>query len=62
MTMKRVLVRLKRSPIGYPKKQRKVLESLGLRKLNVVVEKDLTPQIQGMIKKVSHLVDVEELE
>ncbi len=49
----------KRSTIGTPPKQRKVLEALGLRKIgDSVVRKD-DKAVQGMIHKVSHLVAVE---
>ncbi|MDH7577507.1 MAG: 50S ribosomal protein L30 [Bacillota bacterium] len=49
---------LVKSPIGCPEKQRKVLRALGLRKLNSSVIKANIPEIQGMIRRVSHLVEV----
>lgn len=52
-------VTLVKSPIGYPEKQRRVLRALGLRKLNSTVVKANVPEIQGMIRSVSHLVKVE---
>ena len=54
-------ITLIKSMIGRPEKHRKVLRSLGLRKLNKCVEHNNTPAIRGMIHKVSHLVDVEEI-
>jgi len=51
-----------RSYIGRPEKQRKILRGMGLGKLNRTVVLNNTPEIRGMIKKVSHLVSVEELE
>ena len=58
MTLK---VTLTRSTIGRPKNQRKVVEALGLKKMNQTVEhKDNNAAIRGMINKVSHLVTVEE--
>ena len=48
------------SRIGRPKNQRRTLDALGLRKMNAVVEHNATPQILGMIKKVSHLITVVE--
>ncbi len=58
--MKDIKVTLKRSYIGRPWRQRRVLEALGLRKINqTVVHKD-TPSIRGMIHKTSHLVEVNE--
>ena len=58
--MKDIKVTLKRSHIGRPWRQRRVLEALGLKKINqTVVHKD-TPSIRGMIHKTSHLVEVNE--
>ena len=48
-----------KSSIGYNVKQKLTLEALGLRKVNHSVIKVGTPQIHGMIKKVQHLVAVE---
>lgn len=48
-----------RSAINKPARQKKTLESLGLRKMNQVVEHEDTSAIQGMIAKVQHLVSVE---
>jgi len=42
-------------------KQFATVEALGLRKIRSVVEHSDTPQIRGMVKKVSHLVKVEEI-
>jgi len=53
-------IKLVRSPIGIPEKQRLVLKSLGLRKIGVTVEKPDSQIFRGMIRKVSHLVDVVE--
>ena len=54
-------VTLVKSYIGRPQKQRKVLLGMGLEKLNRIVLLNDTPEIRGMVKKVSHLVSVEEL-
>jgi len=51
-------VTLKRSPIGTPTRHRLVLEGLGLRKLHQTVVRPDSPQVWGMIKKVSHLLEV----
>jgi large subunit ribosomal protein L30 len=53
-------VTLVRSKIGRPEKQRRILQSLGLRKLNATKIVTATPQIRGMIVKVLHLLKVEE--
>ena len=53
---------LKRSYIGIPEKSRRVLESLGLRKIGISVTKEDIGSIKGMIRKVSHLVSVEKVD
>lgn len=53
-------VTLVRSAIGRPEKHRRVLKGLGLRGLNSQVTVANTPEFRGMIKKVLHLVTVEE--
>ena len=59
---KKLAVTLKRSLIGRPETQRKTIQSLGLRKLQQTVEHDDHPAIRGMIEKVSHMVEVKEIE
>jgi large subunit ribosomal protein L30 len=49
-----------KSKIGYPVDQKRTLEALGLHKISQVVEKEDTPVIRGMIRKVHHLVTVVE--
>ncbi|MCJ7576881.1 MAG: 50S ribosomal protein L30 [candidate division Zixibacteria bacterium] len=50
-----------RSTIGRIKKQKETIKALGIGKLNQsVIHKD-TPQIRGMVEKVKHLVEVEEI-
>lgn len=51
-----------RSLIGQKENQRRTIEALGLRRIRHTVEHQDTPQIRGMIRKVSHLVVVEEAE
>lgn len=58
--MAEIKVTLKRSGIGRPKYFTKVLQGLGLRRLNQTVTLKDTPEIRGMINKVSHMVAVEE--
>jgi large subunit ribosomal protein L30 len=48
-----------RSAINRPKRQKETIKALGIKKLNVPVEQEATPQILGMINKVNHLVKVE---
>lgn len=59
---KKVRITLKRSPIGHLKKQKLTIRALGIHRLHQTVEHNDTPQIRGMINKVSHLVEVEETE
>jgi large subunit ribosomal protein L30 len=59
---KMLRVKLVKSPIGHPQRQKDTVYSLGLRKMNQVVEHNDTPMIRGMVAKVIHLVQVEEVE
>ena len=59
MASSRIAVRLTRSGIGRPEKQRVVLRGMGLTKLRKVVELPDTPETRGMIEKVKHLVRIE---
>lgn len=59
---KQVKIRLVRSLIGHPQKQREVIKGLGLRRINSEVIRKDCPEIWGMIRKVPHLVKVEELD
>ena len=58
----KIRIKYTKSSIGYKRSQRATLQALGLRKLNQTVEHYDTPVIRGMIKKVNHLVVVEEVE
>jgi large subunit ribosomal protein L30 len=55
-----IKIKLYRSPICCPTKQRLVVKGLGLRKLNQVVERPDSPVFRGMVKKVPHLLQVVE--
>ncbi len=59
---KKLRVTLVRSPIGYEKSQKATVRALGLTKMHQTVEKDDSPMIRGMINKVRHLVQVEEVD
>ena len=50
-----------KSDIGYSVRQKRTIRALGLRHLGDVVEQADTPAIRGMVSKVSHLVEVEDL-
>ncbi|MCL9809153.1 50S ribosomal protein L30 [Flavobacterium luminosum] len=58
--MAKIKVKQVRSKINCPENQKRVLVSLGLRKIGQVVEHDANPAILGMVNKVKHLVSVEE--
>lgn len=60
--MAKLEITLKRSPIGRPEDQRVTVRTLGLKKLHQTVVHNDTPQIRGMVFKVSHLVEVKEIE
>lgn len=57
--MSKVVITQTRSTINRPNNQKLTIKALGLGKINRSVEKELTPQIEGMIRKISHLVTVE---
>ena len=58
--MSKLNVRQVRSTAGRPEKQRLVLKGLGLHGIGTSVQVDNTPSFRGMVKKVLHLVEVEE--
>jgi len=58
----RLRIRQTKSAIRRDGRQKKTIRALGLRRLHQVVEMDDTPQIRGMIEKVRHLVEVEEVD
>ncbi len=55
-------VKLVRSLIGRPKKQREVVKGLGLRKIHSEVVRRDCPEVRGMVNKIPHLLEVEVLE
>ena len=56
--MSKIKIQQVKSRIGRPKDQKRTLDALGLRKMNQVVEHNLTPQIQGMLNKINHLIKI----
>lgn len=50
-----------KSAIDRPQRQKDTVKALGLKKMNQTVEHEATPQILGMVKKISHLLKVEEV-
>ena len=58
---KTLRIKQARSLIGRPQDQRDTVRSLGLHRINDVVEFSDSPSVRGMIQKVRHLVTVEEI-
>ncbi|MCU0495825.1 MAG: 50S ribosomal protein L30 [Anaerolineae bacterium] len=61
-TEKYLKITLVRSPIGYQKYQGVTARTLGLRKLHATVVLKDNPAIRGMIRQISHLLEVEEVD
>ncbi|MGQ9618119.1 MAG: 50S ribosomal protein L30 [Candidatus Aminicenantia bacterium] len=59
--VKKLKIKFVKSVIGYPQKQREIVRGLGLRRLNHEVIRLDTPEIRGMIEKIKHLVEIEEI-
>ena len=60
--MGQLLVTLKRSAAGRPSRQLETVKGLGLRRLGAQRVLENTPAVRGMVAKVMHLVDVQEVE
>jgi large subunit ribosomal protein L30 len=58
--MKKLKITLVKSPIDRSERQKLTVQALGLNKTNSTKEVEATPQILGMIRKVTHLLKVEE--
>ncbi len=59
--MAKLRLTLVRSTIGKPKRQKATIAALGLKRINQTVEKEASPQVVGMVKKVQHLLSVTEV-
>ena len=59
--MAKIRVTKVKSKIGRPERQKRTILALGLKKMNQTVEHEATPQVLGMVKKVAHLLKVEEV-
>ena len=59
--MKKIKLKQVKSGIGKTMRQKRTLRALGLKKMNMSVEHDASPQILGMVEKVKHLVIIEEI-
>ena len=58
--MKKLKITLIKSPIDRPERQKLTVRALGLNKTNSTKEVEATPQILGMIRKITHLLKVED--
>jgi large subunit ribosomal protein L30 len=59
--MAKVRITQVKSAIDRPERQKRTVKALGFGKLNRPIEKELTPQVEGMINAVSHLLKVEKI-
>jgi large subunit ribosomal protein L30 len=59
--MKKIKITQVKSGIDRPERQKQTLLALGLKKMHATKEVEATPQILGMVRKVDHLVKVEEI-
>ncbi|MCK4900568.1 MAG: 50S ribosomal protein L30 [Anaerolineales bacterium] len=57
-----VRITLRKSPIGYSQRQKGTVRALGLHRMHQTVEHVDTPVLRGMVAKVAHLVNVEEID
>ncbi len=55
---KKIKIKQVRSTIDRPKDQKLTIQALGFKRLHQVLEKEATPQIMGMVRKVQHLIEV----
>ena len=60
-TMSKVKITLVKSTIDRVEGQKRTVRALGFTKLNQTVEEEATPQIMGMVKKVAHLLKIENI-
>jgi large subunit ribosomal protein L30 len=61
-TEKRLRITWVKSSIGYSRRQRATIRALGLKRLGQTVEQKDTQGLRGMVNKVGHLVEVEEVD
>jgi large subunit ribosomal protein L30 len=59
--MKKLRITQINSGINKPERQKRTLQALGLKRIHHTLEVEATPQVEGMIKKVIHLLKVEEV-
>lgn len=57
--MAKIKITQTRSVIGSTKRQKRTMQALGIKKMHQTVEKEATPQVLGMVKKLEHLLTIE---
>jgi large subunit ribosomal protein L30 len=60
-TEKIIRITLRKSPIGYSERQKGTVKALGLKRMHQSIEHVDTPVMRGMVARISHLVEVEEI-
>jgi large subunit ribosomal protein L30 len=60
--VRKLRITLRKSTIGYSERQKATVRALGLHRLGQAVERDDSPVLRGMVAKVSHLVEVQEVD
>jgi large subunit ribosomal protein L30 len=60
MAKKTIKIQYFRSSIGRTEHQKRIVRSMGLRRLNQIVEREDTPAVRGVVAKVSHLLQIVE--
>jgi len=60
--MKKIRIKQVKSAIDRPERQKRTLRALGIKKMHQVIEVEATPQIEGMVRKIQHLLTVEEVQ
>jgi large subunit ribosomal protein L30 len=59
--MKKYKITQVKSLIGATERQRRTMQALGIKKMHQTIEKEATPQIEGMVEKLRHLIKIEEV-
>jgi large subunit ribosomal protein L30 len=59
--MSKLRVKLVKSGIDRPERQKRTLKALGLTKMQKTIEIEATPQVKGMVKSIQHLLTIEEI-
>ena len=60
--MKKLRIKQVRSGIGRPLRQKRTLQALGFKRMNQVLVVEATPAIAGMVDKIRHLLEIEEID